>query len=125
VARTKRLLRKRRRTPGRRTKKAPASATPFDLGLFQARIAATYGAKDAKRGLPGTFMYLAEEVGELAEALREPAKHDLSGEFADCLAWLVSLAHLAGVDLAAAVAKKYPGFCGCCGRSPCVCRTKP
>jgi NTP pyrophosphatase (non-canonical NTP hydrolase) len=125
VASAKRSTPRHRQTRGHRTKAAPASAPPFDLAAFQARIAATYGAKDAKRGLPGTFMYLAEEVGELAEALREPAKHDLSGEFADCLAWLVSLAHLAGVDLAAAVAKKYPGFCGCCGRSPCVCRTKP
>jgi NTP pyrophosphatase (non-canonical NTP hydrolase) len=125
VARAKRSLLKPRRKSGRRAKAAPDSATPFDLAAFQARIAATYGAKDAARGLPGTFMYLAEEVGELAEALREPAKHDLSGEFADCLAWLVSLAHLAGVELAAAAAKKYPGICGCCGRTPCTCRTKP
>ena len=42
-------------------------------------------------------MYFMEEVGELAEALREPEQHDLDGEFADCLAWLTSLAHLAGV----------------------------
>lgn len=124
MARAKRPPR-RRRTPGRRTKAAPTNVQPFDLSAFQARIAATFGDKDAKRGLPGTFMYLAEEVGELAEALREPAKHDLSGEFADCLAWLVSIAHLADIDLAAAVAAKYPGTCPGCGRTPCACRTKP
>jgi NTP pyrophosphatase (non-canonical NTP hydrolase) len=98
---------------------------PFDLAAFQRHIAATYGAKDAKRGTAGTFMYFMEEVGELAEALREPDKHNLPGEFADCLAWLTSLAHLAQVDLAAATAAKYPGFCLRCSATPCVCETKP
>ena len=99
--------------------------TAFDLRAFQSRIAATYGGKDAERGIAGTFMYFMEEVGELAEALREPAKHDLDGEFADCLAWLTSLAHLAQVDLAAVTQRKYPGACPTCGMQPCVCLTKP
>ncbi len=98
---------------------------PFDLAAFQQHIATTYGAKDAQRGTAGTFMYFMEEVGELAEALREPHKHDLKGEFADCLAWLVSLAHLAEVDLAAATAAKYPGLCLRCGKTPCACESKP
>jgi NTP pyrophosphatase (non-canonical NTP hydrolase) len=70
-------------------------------------------------------MYFVEEVGELAEALREPQKHDLNGEFADCLAWLASLAHLSGVDLAAAAQAKYGQVCATCGKSPCVCESKP
>jgi NTP pyrophosphatase (non-canonical NTP hydrolase) len=98
---------------------------PFDLAAFQRHIAATYGTKDAARGTSGTFMYFMEEVGELAEALREPNKHDLPGEFADCLAWLASLAHLANVDLASATANKYPGFCLRCGQTPCRCDSKP
>ena len=97
----------------------------MDLADFQTRIAATFGAKDAQRGTAGTFMYFMEEVGELAEALREPAKHDLDGEFADCLAWLVSLAHLAKVDLAAATLRKYPGTCPRCVQAPCRCDSKP
>jgi len=97
----------------------------MDLRAFQERIAATYGAKDAARGTAGTFMYLVEEVGELAEALREPERHDLAGEFADCLAWLTSLAVLAGVDLADAAASKYPVDCPGCGQSPCRCSGKP
>jgi len=100
-------------------------AERFDLGAFQARIAATFGAKDAQRGQAGTFMYFMEEIGELAEALREPERHDLPGEFADCLAWLTSLAHLAGIDLAAATAAKYGDTCQRCGQSPCRCETKP
>jgi NTP pyrophosphatase (non-canonical NTP hydrolase) len=98
---------------------------PLDLAAFQRHIAVTYGKKDAERGLPGTFMYFMEEVGELAEALREPHKHDVAGEFADCLAWLTSLAHLADIDLAAATAKKYPGLCLRCGQTPCTCLSKP
>ncbi len=97
----------------------------MDLRAFQARLAATYGGKDTGRGTAGTFMYFIEEVGELAEALREPDKHDLDGEFADCLAWLVSLAHIAGVDLAAVTEAKYPGSCPKCAASPCVCLSKP
>ncbi|MEO1228439.1 MAG: MazG nucleotide pyrophosphohydrolase domain-containing protein [Myxococcota bacterium] len=98
----------------------------MDLRAFQAGIARAYGDKDAARGTAGTFMYFMEEVGELAEALREPDKHDLEGEFADCLAWLASLAHLAGVDLASAAEDKYPqGNCSVCGGSPCSCDSKP
>lgn len=101
------------------------SHPPFDLRSFQRHMAETYGDKDCQRGSAGTFMYLMEEIGELAEALREPDQHDLGGEFADCLAWLTSLAHVAGIDLAAVTAEKYPGICQRCGQSPCVCPTKP
>ncbi len=97
----------------------------MDLGEFQQRMRDLYGAKDAARGPDGTFMYLIEEVGELAEACREPSRHDLHGEFADCLAWLASLATLHGVDLAAAAERKYPRHCPACRTSPCVCATKP
>jgi NTP pyrophosphatase (non-canonical NTP hydrolase) len=98
-----------------------------DLGLraLQQRLHETYGHKDQARGAAGTFMYFMEEVGELAEALREPGKHDLEGEFADCVAWLTSLANVAGIDLAAAVAAKYGPGCTRCGALPCVCDSKP
>ncbi len=97
----------------------------MNLRDLQTQLAATYGHKDIARGTAGTFMYLMEEVGELAEALREPAAHDLPGEFADCVAWLTSLANTAGIDLAAAVEQKYGHGCSRCGKSPCICDTKP
>ena len=97
----------------------------MDLREFQRQIAATYGAKDAKRGMAGTFMYLMEEIGELAEALRQPDDHDLPGEFADTLAWLVGLAEVAGIDLAAVTENKYPERCSHCDNSPCSCISKP
>lgn len=83
----------------------------MDLARFQDGLRDVFGTKDAKRGSAGTFMYFIEEVGELAEALREPESHDVEGEFADCLAWLTSLACLHGVDLSAAVSDKYGKHC--------------
>ncbi len=95
---------------------------------FQRLIRDTFGAKDAKRGVEGTFMWLMEEVGELAEALRGGAKNpDLGAEFADVLAWLATLANIAGVDLQTVVEAKYGAGCPYCQTIPCSCppATKP
>ena len=91
------------------------------LGQLQDRIRDLYGSKDARRGVEGTFMWFMEEVGELSAALRSSAKPDLAAEFADVLAWLATLANIAGVDLAQAIQKKYGGGCPGCQLSPCVC----
>jgi NTP pyrophosphatase (non-canonical NTP hydrolase) len=92
------------------------------LAEFQQLIRATFGAKDARRGVDGTFMWFMEEVGELAAALRGGQPHaELAAEFADVLAWLATLANVAGVDLEAAVAAKYAPGCPGCGRTPCAC----
>ena len=64
---------------------------------------------------------LMEEVGELATALREKEPVNLAEEFADVLAWLATIANVAGVDLAGAVRKKYGGGCPGCGRLVCAC----
>jgi NTP pyrophosphatase (non-canonical NTP hydrolase) len=78
------------------------------IGELQGRIRRMYGAKDAARGDAGTFLWLAEEVGELATALRSGSDDELAMEMADVLAWLVTLANVRGVDLEAAVAAKDP-----------------
>jgi NTP pyrophosphatase (non-canonical NTP hydrolase) len=91
------------------------------LPQLQALIRDTYDAKDRRRGAEGTFMWFMEEVGELAGALRADDKAALAAEFADVLAWLATLANIAGVDLDAAVRAKYGGGCPGCGRTPCVC----
>ena len=94
------------------------------LGELQQRIRDLFGAKDARRGVEGTFMWFMEEVGELAAALRErgdPANLQL--EFADVLAWLATLANIAGVDLEEAMKSKYGGGCPRCNASPCACET--
>ncbi|MFO0945942.1 MAG: MazG nucleotide pyrophosphohydrolase domain-containing protein [Planctomycetota bacterium] len=80
-----------------------------------------YGEKDVRRGPEGTFLWLMEEVGELAAALRESSQEDLAAEFADVLAWLATLANVMNVDLAAAVHKKYGTGCPGCGALVCSC----
>lgn len=94
---------------------------PMTLGQLQSRIRELYGAKDARRGVEGTFMWFMEEVGELSAALRSGPKPDLAAEFADVLAWLATLANIAGVDLDAAVDAKYGQGCPKCVRTPCAC----
>ena len=91
------------------------------LPQVQQVIRDLYGAKDSRRGLEGTFMWFMEEVGELAAALRGGSPEERAAEFADVLAWLATLANIAGVDLEAAMRAKYGGGCPGCGLSPCVC----
>jgi NTP pyrophosphatase (non-canonical NTP hydrolase) len=91
------------------------------LSRLQEHIHALYGQKDAARGVDGTFMWFIQEVGELASGLRGEARHPLAEEFADVLAWLVTLANVAGVDLEAAVTTKYGSGCPGCGGLPCHC----
>ncbi|MEM8757258.1 MAG: MazG nucleotide pyrophosphohydrolase domain-containing protein [Planctomycetota bacterium] len=91
---------------------------PPDITLraFQELIRERYFATDNARGTAGTFLYLAEEFGELATALANtnrpsgrpasPAERaNLEEEFADVLAWLATLANINGVDLAATLEK--------------------
>jgi len=95
------------------------------LAAFQKEIARTFLARDRRRGLMGTFGWFVEEVGELATALREQPRGSAAQaeEFADCLAWLASLANLSGVDLEQAI-NKYERGCPRCRRQPCRCPTK-
>lgn len=100
---------------------ASAEATPLSLRDLQTLIRQMYGAKDEARGVEGTFMWLMEEVGELSAALREGDHEALTLEFADVLAWLATIANVAGVDLEAAIRKKYGSGCPGCGQFLCRC----
>jgi len=93
------------------------------LNQLQEQIRTMYGAKDGARGTEGTFMWFMEEVGELSAALRGGTREEQVLEFADVLAWLVTLANIAGVDLEAAMAAKYGAGCPGCLQSPCACGT--
>jgi NTP pyrophosphatase (non-canonical NTP hydrolase) len=94
---------------------------PLSLKGFQQLIRGTFGAKDERRGVEGTFLWFTEEVGELATALRSGSHAQRATEFADVLAWLATLANTVGVDLEAAVLEKYGSGCPSCGKSPCAC----
>jgi NTP pyrophosphatase (non-canonical NTP hydrolase) len=92
------------------------------LGGLQSLIERMYSAKDEARGVDGTFMWLMEEIGELAAALRDDSpKEDLAAEFADVLAWLATIANVAGIDLDRAVREKYGDGCPGCGEMVCNC----
>ena len=95
-----------------------------------------YQEKDQARGIPATFLWLTEEIGELASALRETSpeqqaevgddefvrrRANLAAEFADVLAWLATIANVAEIDLAAAIADKYGSGCPGCRQLVCVC----
>jgi NTP pyrophosphatase (non-canonical NTP hydrolase) len=95
--------------------------TPLSLAGLQELIGRMYSPKDEARGIDGTFMWLMEEVGELAAALREGTQAERASEFADVLAWLATIANVAGVDLGRAVHEKYGRGCPGCGQMVCRC----
>ena len=88
---------------------------------FQSLIRTMYMEKDVERGIDGTFMWLMEEVGELAAALRSGSKQEQSEEFADVLAWLTTIANVAEIDLNKAIRDKYGDGCPGCDRYVCQC----
>jgi len=88
---------------------------------FQERIREQYFERDNGRGIDGTFLWFAEEVGELARALKRDDRDNLEEEFADVFAWLASMASIKGVDLEAAAEKKYGRGCPRCESTPCAC----
>ena len=60
-------------------------------------------------------------VGELSGALRNGTRAETELEFADVLAWLVTLANCKGIDLEDAIGRKYGKGCPGCGGTPCTC----
>jgi len=91
------------------------------LTELQDLIRKMYSSKDAARGIDGTFMWFMEEVGELAAALRENDREELAGEFADVMAWFVTLANVAEIDLQTALLEKYGDGCPGCREMVCTC----
>ena len=99
-----------------------SSNTPeISLSDFQKLIREMYFDKDEARGIDGTFMWLMEEVGELAASLRSDDRENQIEEFADVLAWLVTIANVAKIDLTEAITKKYGEGCPGCQKYVCIC----
>jgi NTP pyrophosphatase (non-canonical NTP hydrolase) len=91
-----------------------------ELDDFQRLIDATFGERDRARGVPSSVAWLAEEVGELAQAVRKGSHAQQVHEFADVLAWLTSLANQVGVNLDES-AQRYADGCPRCSSIPCTC----
>ena len=77
----------------------------MNISEFQRFISKKYEKRDRQRGIPATFMWFIEEVGELATALASDDPKNKEEEFADVLAWLCTLANISEVDLEKACAK--------------------
>lgn len=71
----------------------------MEINEFQNLMEELYGEADRARGLPSTVAWLAEEVGELAQAARKGTLEEQLHELGDVLAWLASLANQLGLSL--------------------------
>ena len=92
----------------------------MDIAQLQIVIERTYGDRDRARGVPSTVAWLAEEVGELAQAVRKGSKAEQEHEFGDVIAWVATLANQMGVDLTQCV-ERYANGCPRCSALPCAC----
>ena len=92
----------------------------MELSALQQLMADTYGERDASRGVPATVAWLAEELGELAQAARKGSRAEQVHELGDVLAWLASLANQLGISLDEG-AVRYADGCPRCGAAPCRC----
>jgi NTP pyrophosphatase (non-canonical NTP hydrolase) len=90
------------------------------LAELQDVITRTYGERDAARGLPSAVAWLAEEVGELSQAIRKGDDAQRLHEVGDVLAWLASIAVQLGLSLDDA-AQRYVDGCPRCSAIPCGC----
>jgi len=71
----------------------------MDLNDLQELMERLYGPSDRQRGVPATVAWLAEEIGELAQAVRKGTTEQQLHEFGDVLAWLASLANQMDISL--------------------------
>ena len=79
------------------------------IAEFQQLIAEKYQKRDRQRGIPATFMWFVEEVGEPATALAGSNQKERQEEFADVFAWLCTLANISDVDIEEACQKYTTG----------------
>lgn len=71
----------------------------MELAELQRLMEELYGEGDRERGVPSTVAWLAEELGELAQAVRKGTREQQVHEFGDVLAWLASLANQMDITL--------------------------
>ena len=73
------------------------------ISEFQTHIEDVYGEKDRERGIAMSVAWLAEEVGELAQAIRKGTHEQRVHEFGDVIAWVFSIANQVGVNMGDAI----------------------
>lgn len=77
----------------------------MNLDELQRLMSELYGEQDRSRGIPSTVAWIAEEVGELAQAVRKGTPEHQLHELGDVLAWVASLANQLDLSLNDAVAR--------------------
>ena len=92
----------------------------MELVELQDVIERTYGERDRGRSIAHSIAWLAEEFGELAQAIRKGTPEQIELEFSDVLAWVASLANQMEVDLTTAMLR-YAEGCPKCHTVPCAC----
>ncbi len=92
------------------------------LTQLQQLIRDTFGAEGCS-SWRGRYIHVVHGGSRrTCRALRGKHSHaETSAEFADVLAWLATLANIAGVNLDEAIAMKYGTGCPHCKKVPCVC----
>ncbi len=93
----------------------------MELQHAQQLMKELYFHRDAERGVEKTFMWIAEEVGELGRAIRKEDNAGIKEEMADVLAWLLSLGNVLDINVEEAFSSKYNEVCPRCQKIPCEC----
>ncbi len=110
-------------------RKSPAvkkMVRPKNFSQFQQMMADIYPPKT--RSLAEAGIHLAEEMGELSEAIHiylgEHFKKqftDIENEMADYFSTFLGVANSAKIDLALSLSKMYSNNCHACHKAPCIC----
>lgn len=94
------------------------------IGEFQQLMKDLYYERDLKRGKDKTMLWVVEEIGELAEAVKDDDRPTVAEELADVIAWVTSIANLYNLNLEEILSTKYPGYCPRCENKPCECEMR-
>jgi NTP pyrophosphatase (non-canonical NTP hydrolase) len=99
---------------------------PRTLAAFQKMFGEVYPS--AGRTLPDSGIHLAEEMGEVTEAIHnflgqhKPEQFEgIALEIADCVSCIFGVANSAGIDVAKGLARLFKNNCHVCHKAPCAC----
>ncbi|OGG39836.1 hypothetical protein A2118_00235 [Candidatus Kaiserbacteria bacterium GWA2_50_9] len=100
---------------------------PHSLSAFQKMFKDIYPAE--RRTLADAGVHLAEEIGEVNEAIHnflgqhlQTQFDDIKLEIADLTSCIFGVANSAHIDIAKELQKMYKNNCHVCHKSPCTCK---
>lgn len=106
--------------------KIDGRARPKTIVLFQNMFSQIYPAE--QRTLADSGIHLAEEIGEVGEAVHaylgqhlEKQFDEIKLEMADYVSCLFGVANSAKIDVAGSLIKMFAHGCHVCGKIPCQC----